>query len=34
MECFTHTELAILLIGVAGFAFGVGVGVLVGGTLR
>lgn len=32
MECFTHTELAILLIGVAGFAFGVGV--LVGGTLR
>lgn len=32
MEVLTHTELAILLIGVAGFAFGVGV--LAGVTLR
>mgnify|MGYP001101237050 CR=1 FL=1 len=32
MECFTHTELAILLLGVGGFCFGVGV--LIGVTLR
>lgn len=32
MECLTHTELAILLLGVGGFAFGVGV--LVRGALR
>lgn len=32
MTVLTHTELTILLIGVAGFAFGVGV--LIGGTLR
>lgn len=32
MEVLTHTELAILLIGVGGFCFGVGV--LIGGTLR
>lgn len=32
MECFTHTELAILLVGVFGFAFGLCV--LIGGALR
>lgn len=32
MEVLTHTELAILLLGVGGFCFGLGV--LVGGALR
>lgn len=32
MTVLTHTELAILLVGVAGFAFGLGV--LIGGTMR